>query len=116
MSHPAHKSGAASPSKESPRIVRGAEGLTQDECEAKLHREGYDSYKWYDVPGAAYPSHHHSQDECVWVLKGEIHFEILGQKFELRAGDRLYLPAGSPHTVRVPRTAGVTYLIGRRNA
>jgi quercetin dioxygenase-like cupin family protein len=98
------------------RIVRGSDGLTQDEAEAKLHREGYEAYRWYDVPGATYPSHHHTQDECVWVLKGEIHFEIAGQRFELRAGDRLYLPAGSPHTARVPRIAGVTYLIGRRTA
>jgi quercetin dioxygenase-like cupin family protein len=48
-------------------------------------------------------------------LKGEIHFEIHGQTFELRAGDRLYLPAGAPHTARVPKAEGVTYLIGRRS-
>ncbi|HUP56777.1 MAG TPA: cupin domain-containing protein [Bdellovibrionota bacterium] len=88
--------------------------MTQDEVEARLHREGFDAFKWYDVPGANYPSHRHSQDECIWVLKGEIHFEIREQVFELRAGDRLYLPAGMPHTASVPRSAGVTYLIGRR--
>lgn len=86
------------------KIIRGsAAGLTQDEAEARLHREGFDAFRWYDVPGAHYPPHRHSQDECVWVLKGEIHFEIQGQTFELRAGDRLYLPAGAPHTARVPK-------------
>jgi mannose-6-phosphate isomerase-like protein (cupin superfamily) len=99
---------------QSVQIVRGSDGLTQDEAEAKLHREGYEPFRWYDVPGARYPSHRHSQDECIWVLKGEIEFEIDGQNYELRAGDRLYLPAGAVHTARVPRAAGVTYLVGRR--
>ena len=108
---------AIPPTSSEVRIVRGEGGLSQEEAEARLHREGYhEAFRWYDVPGATYPSHHHSQDECVWVLKGEIHFEISGQVYELRAGDRLYLPAGAPHTAKVPRIEGVTYLIGRRTA
>lgn len=94
--------------------VPGAAPPTQEEAEARLHQEGYDSLKWYDVPGASYPSHRHAQDECLWILKGEIVLEIAGAKYELQSGDRIYLPARTPHTARVPGSRSVTYLIGQR--
>lgn len=87
---------------------------SQEEAEARLHQEGYDSFCWYDVPGASYPDHGHSHDECLWILKGEIEFHIGGVNYTLRPGDRLYLPKGARHTAKVPRTQGVTYLVGQR--
>lgn len=87
---------------------------TQEEAEARLHQEGYESFQWYDVPGSAYPSHRHSRDECLWILKGEISIEIRSRVFTLREGDRIYLPAATPHTAKVPTSKSVTYLVGQR--
>lgn len=87
---------------------------TEEEAEAKLHKEGYTSFKWYDVPGVTYPPHRHAKDECLWVLRGELVVEIEGQEFHLKPGDRFYLPAKTSHTARVPNSASVTYLVGQK--
>ena len=99
------------------RVVPAAGPIpSEEEAEARLHREGYESFRWYDVPGACYPKHRHEEDECIWVLKGEITFKVAEQEFLLKPGDRLYLPAKTPHTAQVPKQTGVTYLVGQRHA
>jgi cupin 2 domain-containing protein len=40
------------------------------------------------------------QDEWVVLLNGEATLEVTGQAVELRAGDYLFLPAGTRHVVR----------------
>jgi quercetin dioxygenase-like cupin family protein len=42
-------------------------------------------------------------------------FKVIDQTFVLKAGDRIYLPAKTPHEVLVPADAGVTYLVGQKN-
>ncbi|MFL5812495.1 MAG: cupin domain-containing protein [Bdellovibrionia bacterium] len=98
------------------RIVRWerADPPSQEEAEARLHQEGYESFKWYDVPGACYRKHVHKQDECIWILRGELIFEIEDQKYSLKTGDRLYLPAKLPHTAEVSKNGSVTYLVGQK--
>jgi quercetin dioxygenase-like cupin family protein len=91
-----------------------ADPPSEQEAEARLHQEGYDSFKWNDVPGAAYPRHRHEYDECLWILRGEITFTVDGTDYALKAGDRLYLDSGTPHTARVPASRGVTYLVGQK--
>ena len=88
--------------------------LTQEEAEARLHQEGYSSFCWYDVPGANYPKHKHSYDECLWILKGEMHFSTQEGTFILGHGDRIYLPASVSHTVEIPAKQGVTFLVGQK--
>lgn len=40
------------------------------------------------------------QDEWVALLQGEATLEVAGKAVELRSGDYLFLPAGTPHTVQ----------------
>jgi len=40
------------------------------------------------------------QDEWVALLQGEAELEVAGETVVLHAGDHLFLPAGTPHTVR----------------
>ena len=40
------------------------------------------------------------QDEWVALLHGEATLEVAGEEIPLAAGDHLFLPAGTPHTVR----------------
>lgn len=40
-----------------------------------------------------------TQDEWVVLLKGEAVLEVDGRRIELRSGDYLFLPSGTPHTV-----------------
>src|SRR5579884_1242772 len=101
------------------RVVRLAESPkaripSEEEAEARLHGEGYESFRWYDVQGACYPKHRHQVDECIWILKGEITFQIGKDEYPLQAGDRIYIPAMTAHTASVPANAGVTYLVGQK--
>ncbi len=89
---------------------------SQEEVEARLHQEGYESYKWYDVPGVNYPTHRHAKDECLWILKGELVVTIDGQEYRLQAGDRIYLLARTPHTATVPNKGAVTYVVGQKSS
>lgn len=41
-----------------------------------------------------------AQDEWVALLQGEAELDVAGATVILRAGDHLFLPAGTPHTVR----------------
>jgi len=41
-----------------------------------------------------------TQDEWVALLQGEATLEVAGQAVELQAGGYVFLPAGTPHTVR----------------
>nr|MBF0683031.1 cupin domain-containing protein [Pseudomonas sp.] len=41
-----------------------------------------------------------SQDEWVVLLLGKATLEVAGEAVELRSGDYLFLPAGTPHVVR----------------
>ena len=88
--------------------------LSQPEAEAMLSREGYEAFCWYDVPESSYPVHQHEYDECLWILKGEIHFKIHEITYVLKDGDKIYLPAHTFHTSYVPTNTGVTYLVGQK--
>lgn len=98
------------------RVVKWTEKTppSEQEAEARLRTEGYESFKWHDVPGANYPRHRHVHDECIWVLSGVLIFDIDGRRHRLEAGDRLYLPSRLPHTAEVPDDAAVTYLVGQK--
>ena len=41
-----------------------------------------------------------AQDEWVAMIRGEATLEVAGTLHELHSGDYLFLPAGTPHTVR----------------
>jgi quercetin dioxygenase-like cupin family protein len=106
------------------KVVRGesARALSEVEAEARLHQEGYESFRWHDVPGVTYPRHRHAQDECLWVLDGILEIELTHppvQKISLKPGDRIYIPAKAPHRAQIPsddsNRQGVTYLVGQKN-
>lgn len=41
-----------------------------------------------------------TQDEWVAMIRGEATLEVAGASVELRSGDYVFLPAGTPHSVR----------------
>ncbi len=106
------------------RVLRAEKNqpLSEVEAEARLHQEGYESFRWHDVPGVVYPRHRHEQDECLWVLEGVLDIALTdapSQTIRLQPGDRIYLPARFPHRASTPADSspnGVTYLVGQKNA
>jgi len=41
-----------------------------------------------------------AQDEWVTLLRGDATLDVAGEILELHSGDYVFLPAGTPHTVR----------------
>jgi quercetin dioxygenase-like cupin family protein len=46
------------------------------------------------------PMHTHPGEEIIYVLEGTLEYEIGGQKSKVKAGDVLFVPAGTPHTAK----------------
>jgi quercetin dioxygenase-like cupin family protein len=52
-------------------------------------------------PGVAFPRHRHPGEEIAYVLEGTVEYRFDGQApVTLRAGESLFIPAGTVHTAR----------------
>lgn len=82
---------------------------------ARLRADGLEPGAWSNGPGARYPAHEHDYDKVLVVERGSITFglPVYGEAVELRAGDRLDLPAGTTHDALVGPD-GVTCLEAHR--
>ena len=79
--------------------------------ERRLRDEGLAPTAWSNGPGDRYGAHEHGYDKVIAVEHGSIRFGLPadGRTFDLRAGDRLELPAGTRHDALVG-PEGVTCL------
>lgn len=68
------------------------------------------------APGAAFPKHTHPGVEIAYVLEGAVQYQLGEQPpVTLKAGDALYIPAGTAHSARnhgsVPAAELATYIV-----
>lgn len=47
--------------------------------------------------GTVVPEHHHESEQVSWIMKGELLFEIGGEKISVKEGDVLVIPSNTPH-------------------
>lgn len=52
------------------------------------------------APGASFPAHSHPGVEIAYVLSGTIEYEMNGKTFRLKAGESLFIPAGTVHSAK----------------
>jgi quercetin dioxygenase-like cupin family protein len=70
--------------------------------EAQLRAEARDVYGWSNGPGDRYEQHAHAYHKLLYCTQGSIDFLLDdGRTLTLRPGDRMVLPAGTPHAARV---------------
>jgi quercetin dioxygenase-like cupin family protein len=75
--------------------------------------EGIDPQTWSNAAGFEYAEHTHPAHKVLFCLDGSIAFHLPGGDVAMSPGDRLDLPAGTPHAATVgPR--GVTCMEGFR--
>ena len=56
------------------------------------------------APGVLFPKHSHPGEEIVYVVEGLLEYTIEGRPpVTLKAGEVLFIPAGTPHAVTKPR-------------
>ena len=88
---------------------------TFEELMARLKTEASGCYSWSNGPGDQYAAHSHNFEKVLYCVDGSIDFvlESEGRRLELKAGDRMMLPAGTVHSAVVGPT-GCTCIEGHR--
>ena len=51
-------------------------------------------------PGYVAPMHTHPGEEIIYVIEGTLEYEIGGKVVTVKAGDVLFVPAGTPHSAK----------------
>jgi len=79
-------------------------GATPDpkQIEGQMRADARDVYGWSSGPGDRYEQHAHAYNKLLYCTQGSIDFVLGdGRTLTLRPGDRMVLPAGTPHAARV---------------
>lgn len=63
--------------------------------------EGVVPHAWSNDPGARYPTHRHDYHKVLVCVRGSITFHTPGGDVVIEPGERLDLPAGTPHAATV---------------
>ena len=81
----------------------------------RLQKEATGCYSWSNGPGDTYAPHSHGYEKVLYCVDGSITFVLAGagRRLELKAGDRMVLPAGTVHAAEVG-PGGCTCIEGRR--
>ncbi|HYM16425.1 MAG TPA: cupin domain-containing protein [Dehalococcoidia bacterium] len=84
-------------------FTRSTLPLDETAVTTALTREGLRASGWSNAPGDAYGAHSHGYDKVLYCVRGSIVFRLpgTGEEFELRAGDRLEIAAGTEHSAVV---------------
>jgi quercetin dioxygenase-like cupin family protein len=88
--------------------------LTQKRVTSLLELEGFEVAVYAYREGTIFPEHEHGQDKCDAVLEGILRVTVGGEVFDLQAGDRLYLSAGTRHAAEVVGRKTVVSLDGTK--
>ena len=77
--------------------------VTESAIHAQLEQEGLVPSRWSNDPHAVYPVHDHAYRKVLVVVSGSITFALGdGQRtVAMKPGDRLVLPAHTPHSAVV---------------
>jgi len=97
-------------------ILMSSEASTVDRAaiERSWRERGFSCGLWVDPPGQVWADYVHEVDELVMVVDGEVEFEIEGKVHRLNAGQELFIPARSQHTVRNLGRGESRWLFGYR--
>jgi len=81
-----------------------------------LQREGKATAWWSDVPGARSGTEARHWPETRWVVSGYLRVRVGTETYDLGPGDRLDLPADTPHTTEVIGLSTAIHLVGTKDA
>src|SRR3712207_3862545 len=78
------------------------DGLATIKATGKETGDLYSIVEVVEPQGARAPLHvHHNEDECFWILEGEMTFHIGEETIKARPGSFLFGPKDVPHTYTV---------------
>lgn len=87
----------------------------REDLMTRLRGEATGCYSWSSGPGDRYAAHSHSYEKVLYCVDGSITFVLApdGKRIEMKAGDRIVLPAGTIHSA-VVGADGCTCIEGKR--
>jgi quercetin dioxygenase-like cupin family protein len=88
----------------SPRLESWTEEdgpMTEKRVMGLLEREGYEVAVYAYKEGTVFEEHAHAQDKCDAVIEGFFRVRVGDDAFDMKPGDRLYVPAGTRHSAEV---------------
>lgn len=88
--------------------------LTERRMMRLLEHEGFEVAVYSYREGMVFSAHEHARDKCDAVLEGVLRVTVGGDSYDLKAGDRLYVPAGTRHSAEVVGRMTVLSLDGTR--
>ena len=89
--------------------------LTERRLRRAMEHEGFEVAVYAYRPGTVFDWHAHAEEKCDAVVEGTLRIEVEGAgPVDLRAGDRLYLAAGTRHRAEVVGGVTVVSLDGTR--
>jgi quercetin dioxygenase-like cupin family protein len=94
------------------RWPRGEGSPTEKRVMRAMELEGYDVLVYTYRSGTVFAEHEHAHAKCDAVVSGVLRVTVAGASFDLGAGDRIYLPAGTPHSAEVVGNDTVVSLDG----
>jgi mannose-6-phosphate isomerase-like protein (cupin superfamily) len=77
---------------------------------ADVQRDGFYPVEYEHPNAETFETHCHPIEETVYLLRGSMTFTVAGKSYPLRIGDKLRLPALTPHSVVV--ADNTMYLMG----
>ena len=86
------------------RLVRWEEAdgpVSERRLIGVMERDGFEVAAYTYRPGTVFPPHEHAQEKCDAVVEGVLRITVGETAYDLKAGDRLYLPAGTRHRAEV---------------
>jgi len=75
--------------------------MTEKRVMGLLEREGFEVVVYAYREGTVFEEHAHAQDKCDAIIEGFFRIRADEEVFELKPGDRLYIPAGTRHSAEV---------------
>ncbi len=88
--------------------------LTEKRMMGVMEREGFEVAVYAYREGTVFPVHAHGEDKCDGVVEGHLKITVGETSYDLAPGDRLYLPAGTPHSAQVVGRKTVLSLDGTK--
>jgi quercetin dioxygenase-like cupin family protein len=81
----------------------------------ELEDRGYEVSRYVYPPGTRFPEHTHDVDKIDAVVSGRLRVALEGEEVVLGPGDRVAVPAGTPHTAEVAGDEPVVSLDATRS-
>lgn len=75
--------------------------MTREEIKRKFADEGLSPHSWSNGANYFYAEHSHEYDKVLYCVQGEVTFHLKDGDIVLHPGQRVDIPAGTPHAATV---------------